>query len=260
MPRYRLLVEYDGSPFNGWQRQDHATSVQGVIETAAARLCGEAVTLYAAGRTDAGVHATGQVAHLDLPRPYPADTVRDAINFHLKPHPVAILAAEAAEEDFHARFSAIGRSYLYRILNRRSPPALDRNRVWWVAAPLDETRMAEAAARLLGHHDFTSFRATCCQAQSPNKTLDRLDVTRIGDEIHIVAEARSFLHHQVRNMVGTLKLVGDGKWSPDDVTRILNARDRAQAGPTCPAAGLILTGVVYPQPPGWVPRQEDGHA
>lgn len=260
MPRYRLLIEYDGSSYNGWQRQDHGLSVQGAIEAAAAKLCGEAVTLYAAGRTDAGVHATGQVAHLDLPRAYSGDTVRDAINFHLKPNAVAILAAEEAEEGFHARFSAIGRSYLYRILNRRSAPALDRNRVWWVAAALDADRMAEAAARLLGHHDFTSFRAGCCQARSPNKTLDRLDVTRIGDEIHIVAEARSFLHHQVRNMVGTLKLVGDGKWNADDVSRILEARDRAQAGPTCPATGLILTGVVYPQPPGWVKHRDDGTA
>jgi len=260
MPRYRLLIEYDGSPYNGWQRQDEGRSVQGAIEQAAAKLCGETVTLFAAGRTDAGVHATGQVAHLDLPRAFGDDTVRDAINFHLKPHPVTILAAEAVDDTFHARFSAIGRSYLYRILNRRAPAALDRNRVWWVPARLDADRMAEAAARLLGHHDFTSFRAGCCQARSPNKTLDRLDVIRVGDEIHIIAAARSFLHHQVRNMVGTLKLVGDGKWSADDVSRILDARDRAQAGPTCPPTGLILTGVVYPEQPGWVKREEDGAA
>jgi len=251
MPRYRLLIEYDGTPFVGWQRQERGSSVQGVIEAAAARFCGTAVALFAAGRTDAGVHASGQVGHLDLPRDYPADRVRDALNFHLKPHPVTILAAEAVGDEFHARFSAIGRAYLYRILPRRAPPALDRDRVWWVPIRLDPGRMAEAATRLLGHHDFTSFRAACCQAKSPLKTLDRLDVVEVGGEIHLIAEARSFLHHQVRNMVGSLKLVGEGKWSPDDLGHALAARDRRRAGPTAPAPGLTLTGVVYPQPPGW---------
>ncbi|ARJ66667.1 tRNA pseudouridine(38,39,40) synthase TruA [Magnetospirillum sp. ME-1] len=250
MPRYRLLVEYDGTPFNGWQRQDKGMSVQGVLEAAAAKLCGEPCTLHAAGRTDAGVHATGQVAHVDLPRDYPADTVRDAMNYHMKPKPVAVVAAEAVSEDFHARFSAVGRAYLYRIVNRRAPLALEQHRAWWVPVPLDAEAMAEGARRLLGHHDFTTFRASECQAKSPMKTLDVLDVTRHGDEIRIVAEARSFLHHQVRNMVGTLKLVGEGKWSPDDMTRALDARDRTKGGPTAPAAGLVLTGVSYPSSDG----------
>jgi tRNA pseudouridine38-40 synthase len=248
MPRYRLLVEYDGTPFNGWQRQDNGLSVQGVLEQAAEKLCGRPCVLHAAGRTDSGVHATGQVAHLDLPRDYPADTVRDALNFHMKPRPVAVIAAERVDEDFHARFSAVGRAYLYRIVNRRAPLALDQHRAWWVPAALDAEAMAEGARRLLGHHDFTTFRAGECQAKSPMKTLDVLDVTRTGEEIRIIAEARSFLHHQVRNMVGTLKLVGEGKWTPDDMTRALEARDRAAGGPTAPAAGLVLTGVRYPPP------------
>ncbi len=246
MPRYRLLVEYDGTPFVGWQRQDNGASVQGVLEHAAARLCGgTAIAVYAAGRTDAGVHALGQVAHLDLPREYGADTVRDALNFHLKPHPVTVVTAERVTDAFHARFSATGRSYLYRIFSRRSAPALDRHRTWWVPVDLNVEAMAAGARQLLGHHDFTTFRASECQAQSPVKTLDRLDIVRQGDEIHIVAEARSFLHHQVRNMVGTLKLVGDGRWTPDDVGRALAARDRSRGGPTAPAGGLYLTGVSY---------------
>lgn len=250
MPRYRLLVEYDGTPFNGWQRQDKGLSVQGVLEKAVEKLCGAPCTINAAGRTDAGVHATGQVAHVDLPRDYPADTVRDALNYHMKPRPVAVVAAELVGDDFHARFSAIGRAYLYRIVNRRAPLALDQNRAWWVPVALDADSMAEGARRLLGHHDFTTFRASECQAKSPMKTLDVLDVTRVGEEIRIVAEARSFLHHQVRNMVGTLKLVGEGKWSPDDMSRALAARDRTKGGPTAPAAGLVLTGVSYPPSDG----------
>ncbi|EME71655.1 pseudouridylate synthase [Paramagnetospirillum caucaseum] len=246
MPRYRLLVEYDGTPFNGWQRQDKGLSVQGVLEKAVEKLCGTPCTINAAGRTDAGVHATGQVAHVDLPRDYPADTVRDALNYHMKPKPVAVVAAEKVGDDFHARFSAIGRAYLYRIVNRRAPLALEQDRAWWVPVALDADSMAEGARRLLGHHDFTTFRASECQAKSPMKTLDVLDVTRVGEEIRIVAEARSFLHHQVRNMVGTLKLVGEGKWSPDDMGRALAARDRTKGGPTAPAAGLVLTGVTYP--------------
>ncbi|RAU21722.1 tRNA pseudouridine(38-40) synthase TruA [Paramagnetospirillum kuznetsovii] len=245
MPRYKLLVEYDGTPFVGWQRQDNGASVQAVMEAAAAKLSGQTVAVYAAGRTDAGVHATGQVAHLDLAKDYPADTVRDALNYHMGANPVAVVTAEQVGDDFHARFSATGRSYLYRILNRRSPPALDKHRVLWVPVALDADAMHAAAQRLLGHHDFSTFRARECQAQSPMKTLDLLRVTRQGDEIRIIAEARSFLHHQVRNMVGTLQQVGLGKWSPDDVTRALEARDRKAGGPTAKADGLYLTGVRY---------------
>ncbi|CAA7611555.1 tRNA pseudouridine synthase A [Candidatus Terasakiella magnetica] len=248
MPRYRLLIEYDGTPFVGWQRQGRGLSVQAAIEAALSKLCGEPVTLYAAGRTDARVHATGQVAHADLPKDYAADTVRDAVNFHLKPLPVAVLKAEVVDDRFHARFSAIGRAYLYRIVNRRAPLGLDQNRAWWVPSALDTEAMAAGARRLLGHHDFTTFRAADCQARTPMKTLDVLDVTRHGEEIRIRAAARSFLHHQVRNMVGTLKLVGLGKWSPDDVTRALEARTRAAGGPTAPSAGLFLTEVRYPDP------------
>lgn len=245
MPRYKLLVEYDGTGLVGWQRQDNGPSVQQYLEEAAFGLCGETVTVQAAGRTDAGVHATGQVAHVDLPRPYRADKVRDAINQHLKPNPVAVLEAWEVDEDFHARFSAKGRAYLYRIIDRRPPLVLNRNRAWHLPFALDAAAMAEAAAHLIGHHDFTSFRASECQAQSPLKTLDVLSVTRQGSEIHVIAEARSFLHHQVRNMVGTLVQVGRGKWTPADVQAALAARNRAAAGPTAPPDGLYLTGVVY---------------
>ncbi|MBM3487490.1 MAG: tRNA pseudouridine(38-40) synthase TruA [Alphaproteobacteria bacterium] len=246
MPRYRLLVEYDGGGFVGWQRQDNGPSVQAALERAIALYCGETATLFAAGRTDAGVHATGQVAHVDLARVAPVATVRNAINAHLRPLPVAVLAVAVAPPDFHARFSAIRRSYLYRIVNRAAPLALERGRAWQVQKRLDAAAMAAAARRLVGRHDFTSFRAAECQARSPVKTLDRLDVTAAGDEIRIAAEARSFLHHQVRNMVGTLKRVGEGKWTADDVAAILAARDRAQGGQTAPAEGLYLTAVGYP--------------
>ncbi|CAA7616593.1 tRNA pseudouridine synthase A [Magnetospirillum sp. LM-5] len=245
MPRYRLLVEYDGTPFVGWQRQPLGDSVQGVLEQALAKLCGQPVMVQCAGRTDAGVHASGQVAHVDLPREYSADAVRDAANFHAKPHPVAVLRAELVPDDFHARFSAVGRAYVYRILNRRAPSVLDKNRVWWVPVGLDVQRMQDGANHLLGCHDFTSFRAAACQAASPVKHLDVLDVRRCGEMIEIHAAARSFLHHQVRNMVGTLKLVGEGKWSPDDVRIALEARARAAAGPTAPPEGLYLTTVRY---------------
>jgi len=243
--RWRLLLEYDGSGFSGWQRQHKAPSVQAALEAAVLAFCGERVTVQAAGRTDAGVHATAQVAHLDLARETSADTLRDAINFHLKPQPVAVLAAEAASPDFHARFSATGRRYLYRILDRRAPAVLDRGRVWWLPKALDAAAMQAGADRLVGHHDFSSFRAAECQAASPVKTLDRLRVARAGAEIRIEAAARSFLHHQVRNLVGTLRLVGEGRWSPDDVSRALEARDRRAAGPTAPPEGLYLTGVDY---------------
>jgi len=245
MPRFKLILEYDGTGFVGWQRQDNGQSVQGVLEVAIAKLCGEPCSVTAAGRTDSGVHASGQVAHFDCPKALGADTVRDAINFHLKPRPVAVVAAEAVGDNFHARFSATGRSYRYRLINRRAPLALDANRAWWVPNALDAEAMAEGARHLLGHHDFTSFRASECQAKSPIKTLDVLEVTRDGDAITVIAAARSFLHHQVRNMVGTLKLVGEGKWRPDDVRIALEARDRKAGGPTAPARGLYLTGVRY---------------
>lgn len=245
MPRYKLTIEYDGSGFVGWQRQRTGMSVQEAIETAILRFCGQNVRIAAAGRTDAGVHAAGQVAHADLLREFPPETVRDAINFHLKPAPVAVLHAERVAHDFHARFSARARFYRYRILNRKAPPVLDRGHVWWVPRPLDAGAMATAARCLEGRHDFSTFRATLCQAASPVKTLDRLAVVRAGDEITIEANARSFLHHQVRNMVGTLTWVGEGRWMPADVEAALAARTRVRGGPTAPAAGLCLIAVTY---------------
>lgn len=245
MTRYRLLLEYDGGPFAGWQRQENARAVQQVLEEALFALSGERVTVHGSGRTDAGVHALGQVAHFDLAADFPAETVRDALNFHIKPDPVVVLAAARAEPGFHARFDARARHYRYRILNRRVAPAIDAGRVWHVPRPLAAAAMAEAAKGLLGKHDFTSFRATHCQAKSPLKTLDRLDVEVAGDEILIGASARSFLHHQVRNLVGTLKWVGEGKWTAADVLAALAARDRAAGGPTAPAAGLYLVAVDY---------------
>jgi tRNA pseudouridine38-40 synthase len=243
--RFKLTIEYDGSGFVGWQRQDNGPSVQQALEEAVTAFCGETVVVQGAGRTDAGVHALGQVAHLDLDRPTPGETLRDALNFHLKPAPVAVLEAKAVEDWFHARFSATARLYRYRIVNRRAPLALQRGRAWRVPQPLDAEAMHEAAQRLVGRHDFTSFRATLCQAASPVKTLDQLDVGRAGDEVRITAGARSFLHHQVRNMVGTLKLVGEGKWAAADVAAALAARERAAAGPTAPAEGLYLVDVRY---------------
>jgi len=243
--RFKLILEYDGGAFVGWQRQDNGPSVQQAVEEAVFRFCGETVRAHAAGRTDAGVHARGQVVHVDLDRATTPEQVRDALNFHLKPAPVAVLSAAVAAEDFHARFSATARLYTYRIVNRRAPLAIDRGRVWLVGAPLDAAAMHAAAQRLVGHHDFSSFRAALCQAPSPMKTLDVLDVTRTGEEVHIAARARSFLHHQVRNMVGTLKLVGEGKWTGEDVARALAARDRSAAGPTAPAEGLYLMEVRY---------------
>tara|TARA_R110000782_G_scaffold53327_8_gene113632 strand:+ start:644 stop:1381 length:738 start_codon:yes stop_codon:yes gene_type:complete len=245
MARYRLKLEYDGRGFVGWQRQDNGLGVQEAVEDAVHAFTGERAQVFAAGRTDAGVHALGQIAHVDLQKDWPADTVRNALNFHLKAHAVSVLAAEAVDEDFHARFSAVSRSYLYRVLNRRSPPALDQGMVWWVPVPLDVDAMAAAARVLVGHHDFTSFRATHCQANSPVKTLDVLDVTRAGEEIHFRAHARSFLHHQVRNMVGSLKWVGEGRWTDRDIKAALDARDRAAGGPTAPPDGLYLTDVGY---------------
>ena len=245
MPRYRIAIEYDGTPFVGWQRQALGVSVQGAIETAIHAFCGETVSLRAAGRTDAGVHALGQVAHFDLSLPRDTFRIREALNYHLKPQPVAVLDCVEVAEDFDARFSAVKRHYLYRILNRRARPALQQHRVWWVAVPLDWQRMHAAAQHLVGHHDFTTFRDAQCQARSPVKTLDRLDVVQAGEEIHIRASARSFLHHQVRSMVGTLKHVGDGRWQLEDVKRALDARDRAACGVVAPASGLYLVAVDY---------------
>ena len=250
MTRWALLLEYDGTPFVGWQRQINGLSVQEVLEQAASHLnAGQPVASVVAGRTDAGVHAEGQVAHIDLPAGHSAKAIRDALNFHMKPHPVVVLNAAAVPEDWNARFSANRRAYRFRILNRRSRPALLAGRVWHVPAPLDATAMHAAAQSLLGRHDFTSFRAASCQAKSPIRTLDRLDVSRHGDIVEVVAEARSFLHHQVRNFVGTLKLVGEGRWPIERVAAALQARDRAAAGPTAPPEGLTLVSVGYPDNP-----------
>jgi len=243
--RWRITVEYDGTPFVGFQRQTNGPSVQAALEDAIRKFSGETVTVHCAGRTDAGVHALGQVCHFDLDRPREADTVRDAINAHLRPQPVAVLTAEEAAPDFHARISAKGRAYRYRIVNRRAPLAIDGHRAWLVQTPLDAGVMHTAAQRLIGKHDFSTFRASECQAKTPVKTLDALTVTRLGEEIDIEARARSFLHHQVRNMVGTLRLVGEGKWSADDVSEALAARDRARGGPTAPPDGLYLVAVTY---------------
>jgi tRNA pseudouridine38-40 synthase len=245
MPRYRLLIEYDGGPFVGWQMQAGGPSVQGVITQAIAAFADEKVTVHGAGRTDAGVHARGQVAHVDLARDWRPDRVRDALNARLRPHPVAVLAVEKATDSFHARFSGKRRRYLYRIVNRRADLTLERNRAWRVPRPLDAAAMHAAAQRLIGRHDFTTFRAAECQAKSPLKTLDRLDVDRDGEEVHVHASARSFLHHQVRSMVGSLVLVGDGKWSVDDLAAALAARSRAACGPVAPPEGLYLVGVDY---------------
>jgi tRNA pseudouridine38-40 synthase len=246
MPRYRLTLEYDGTGLVGWQRQKNGISVQEVLEQAVERFCGASVTVHGAGRTDAGVHALGQVAHLDLPRAAEPQTIRNALNQHVRPASIAVLEVAAVPASFDARRSARGRVYLYRILNRRPPPTLERGRVWHVGPRLDEAAMQEAALLLLGRHDFTSFRDSLCQARSPVKTLDGLAVTRAGEEIRVEARARSFLHHQVRNMVGTLKLVGASKWRPEDVVRALAARDRRAGGPTAPPDGLYLVSVIYP--------------
>jgi tRNA pseudouridine38-40 synthase len=247
--RWALLLEYDGAGFVGWQRQDNGLSLQSLLEAAAARLVGGAsVPSIVAGRTDAGVHATGQVAAIDLPDRFEARAVRDAINFHLKPHPVVVVRAAAAGAGWNPRFDAVERTYTYAILNRRARPALDRH-VWHVPPPLDQAAMQDAAARLLGRHDFTSFRAAACQAKSPWRTLDRLEVVRDGERILVHAAARSFLHHQVRNMVGTLRLVGDGSWPPARVAAALAACDRAAAGPTAPPDGLTLVAVRYNSDP-----------
>ena len=245
MPRYKLTIEYDGTPYVGWQAQDNGVSVQGVLTAAVAAFAGEQASIAAAGRTDAGVHALGQVAHLDLAKDWDSETVRDAINFHLRPQPVAVLTVEHAAADFDARFCAVKRLYLYRIVNRRADLTLEQNHAWRVPRPLDAEAMHAAAQRLIGRHDFTTFRSTECQAKSPVKTLDHLDVARAGEEIRITAAARSFLQHQVRSMVGSLVHVGEGKWSADDLGSALTARDRSACGQVAPPHGLYLVRVDY---------------
>jgi len=245
MPRYKLTIEYDGSPFLGWQVQDGGLTVAGVLEDAVEKLSGTRTKVSGAGRTDAGVHALGQAAHIDLSKDWETDTIRDGLNAHLRPHPVAILSAEKVAEDFDARFSATKRHYIYRIRNRRADLALERNRVWRVARPLDEKKMQEAAQHLVGNHDFTTFRSTECQAKSPVKTLDALNVTRDGQEVLIETSARSFLHNQVRSIAGSLEQVGEGRWTPADMKRALEARDRSACGPVAPPDGLYLVRVDY---------------
>ena len=245
MSRYRLTIEYDGTSFAGWQIQADQVTVQGVLTAAVTALTGDRVLVQGAGRTDAGVHARGQVAHVDLARDWPTDTVRDALNAHLRPHPVAVLSAERVPDDFNARMSAVKRHYLYRIINRRADLALDTGHAWRVPRPLDAAAMHDAAQRLVGKHDFTTFRSTECQAKSPVKTLDQLDVVRDGEHVHVITSARSFLHNQVRSMVGSLVAVGDGKWSADDLSRALKARDRTACGQVAPPDGLYLMKVDY---------------
>ena len=245
MPRFKLIIEYDGTPFAGWQWQDGAPTVQRTLTDALAALCGHAVKVAGAGRTDAGVHALGQVAHVDLEKDWRVNKVRDAVNAHLRPYPIAVLSAEKVPDGFDARFSARKRHYLYRIANRRPDLALERARAWRVPRRLNVEAMHEAAQRLTGKHDFTTFRSTECQAKSPVKTLDTLDVTRDGEDVQIRTSARSFLHNQVRSMVGSLALVGDGKWSADDLAAALTARDRAACGPVAPPEGLYLVSVDY---------------
>ena len=245
--RYKLTIEYDGTSLLGWQRQLDGPSVQQYLEEILAKLNGFHREIVSAGRTDAGVHALGQVAHIDLEREMEPWKIREAFNGNLQAAevPVSVLAVEAVDANFNARFSAKKRAYIYRILNRRAPSPLLRNRVWWVPRPLDIELMRQGAKYLLGHHDFSSFRAAACQAKSPIKTLDKLDITSQGEEVIFNVEARSFLHHQVRNFVGTLKLVGEGRLTPADVKRILEAKDRSAAGPTAPASGLYLAKVEY---------------
>jgi len=245
MPRYKLIIEYDGRPFVGWQIQDNGPSVQGVLATALEAFCGEQVMVHGAGRTDAGVHALGQVGHVDLTRDWEDDTVRDAVNAHLRPHPVAIIEAKRVDASFDARYSAIRRHYLYRIVNRRADLTFERGRAWRVAKPLDSAAMHAAAQRLVGRHDFTTFRHIECQAKSPVKTLDALDVNRTRDDLQVTASARSFLHTQVRSMVGSLVAVGEGKWSADDLAAALAARDRTACGTVAPPDGLYLARVDY---------------
>ena len=245
MPRYKLVIEYDGTAYVGWQRQANGLSVQEVIESALARLDPEPGGLRGAGRTDSGVHASAQVGHVDLSREWRPDKLRDALNAQMRPEKVAILLAEVAPDDFDARFSAKARHYLYRIVNRRAPLTYDFGRAWLVKRRLDSEAMHEAAQLLLGRHDFSTFRDSDCQAENPVRTLDRLDVRRAGDEVHVYASARAFLHRQVRSMVGSLEHVGSGKWRAGDLKSALDSCDRARCGQVAPAAGLYLIGVDY---------------
>jgi tRNA pseudouridine38-40 synthase len=245
MPRYKLIIEYDGTPFSGWQRQSERPSVQQALEEAIGRFSGETVTTQAAGRTDAGVHALGQVVHFDLEKTWDPFRVREALNYHLRPDPVAVIEAETVSEDFEARFSAKARHYEYRILNRRAPAVIERNHVWHVPMMLDAEAMNRAAGLILGLHDFTTFRSSECQANSPVRTLDVFSVRRENEHILVTASARSFLHHQVRSMVGSLKLVGEGKWAPEKLRAVLDARDRSQCGAMAPASGLFFASVDY---------------
>ena len=247
MTRWRLTIEYDGGPFMGWQRQDHGPSVQQTLEEALERMTGEKTSFTAAGRTDAGVHALAMPAHVDVAKPLTPHRLREGLNALVRPQPVSVLDVEKVADDWHARFTCVGRSYRYRILNRPAPPALERGRVWHIAVPLDVEAMQEAAAILVGRHDFTTFRSVHCQSDSPLKTLDRLEVSRAGDEIHVEAAARSFLHHQVRSIVGCLALVGRGQWNPDDMRRALEAQDRAALGLNAPPHGLYFVEAVYPE-------------
>ena len=247
MTRWRLTVEYDGGPFMGWQRQDHGPSVQQTLEDALRQMTGEDAQVHAAGRTDAGVQALAMAAHVEVKRELTPHRLREGLNALVRPHPISILEVEPVPDDWHARFSCIGRRYLYRILNRRAPPALDAGRVWHLAVPLDVDAMREGAAHLIGRHDFTTFRSSQCQSDSPVKTLDRLEVSRVGEEIHVTAAARSFLHHQVRSMVGCLTMVGRGQWVPQDMKTALEAKDRAALGFNAPPHGLYFIEAVYPE-------------
>ena len=246
MTRWKLILEWDGGPFMGWQRQDHGPSVQATVERAAQRMTGEQVTAFAAGRTDAGVHALGMAVHVDITKPVTPHRLREGLNALLRPDPVAVLRVEPVADDWHARFSCIGRRYLYRIADRRAPLTLDAGRAWRIGPELDLAAMREGASYLVGHHDFTTFRSVHCQSDSPVKTLDVLSVEREGEEIHIRAEARSFLHHQVRSMTGCLALVGLGRWRPEDISKALEARDRAALGLNAPPEGLYFVEAVYP--------------
>jgi tRNA pseudouridine38-40 synthase len=243
--RWRLTIEYDGGPFMGWQRQEHGPSVQQALEEALRRMTGEQAQFTAAGRTDAGVHALAMSAHVDVMKPLTRHRLREGLNALVRPQPISVLAVERVADEWHARFSCIGRRYLYRILNRRAPPALDGGRVWHIAVPLNADSMREGAACLVGRHDFTTIRSAQCQADSPVKTLDKLQVSRVGEEIHVTAAARSFLHHQVRSMVGCLAMVGRGQWQPDDMRKALEARDRSALGFNAPPHGLYFVEAVY---------------